>query len=266
MKISLLEIQNIKSIGEKIQLYFERGINIFIGPNGSGKSNVMDILNTILHTYFIWHWHENIEPYKIIYQKQNLEGFFDLSRHFDLGNTKSQEVSIEIEFSDDDLGNIKIIRDYFSEIVQTEKDLLKLQTSEIENIFSPFLTQVTQENLRANCKQKFTFNAQKLDQNSGDLWFEKCSDNNQKFWFRYLNCLEKVKYLIEKYNKNRADSDKIKELKFNFKFFSSNRFHEGQQFEISLPGQNRTQKYKENKQKTVRAASSDIDFSTFCFS
>ena len=32
MKITSLEIQNIKSVGDKIQLYFEQGINIFIGP------------------------------------------------------------------------------------------------------------------------------------------------------------------------------------------------------------------------------------------
>ena len=86
MKISSLEIQNIKSVGEKIQLHFEQGINIFIGPNGSGKSNVMDILNTVLHTYFIWHWHENIEPFgKITYQKQNLDGFFDLPKPGGIG-------------------------------------------------------------------------------------------------------------------------------------------------------------------------------------
>jgi len=30
MKISSLEIQNIKSIGDKIQLHFEGGVNIFI--------------------------------------------------------------------------------------------------------------------------------------------------------------------------------------------------------------------------------------------
>jgi predicted ATPase len=38
MKITNLEIQKIKSVGEKIQLHFEQCINIFIGPNGSGKS------------------------------------------------------------------------------------------------------------------------------------------------------------------------------------------------------------------------------------
>jgi chromosome segregation ATPase len=53
MKIFSLEIENIKSIGNRVQLHFDQGINILIGPNGSGKSNVMDILNTTLHTYFI---------------------------------------------------------------------------------------------------------------------------------------------------------------------------------------------------------------------
>lgn len=265
MKISSLEIQNIKSIGDKIQLHFEYGINIFIGPNGSGKSNVMDILNTVLHTYFIWHWHENIEPFgKITYQKQNLEGFFDLPKHFDLGDTKPQEISIEIDFSDDDLENVKIIRDHLSEITQTEKNLLKQQTSDIENIFNPLLTNATQENLGTNRKQKFTFNAQKLDQNSGDTQFNTYS-NEQKLWFRYLNYLEKIKYLIEKYNEDRADREKIGELKFNFKFFSPNRFHEGQQFEISLPEQSRTQKLKEIKQKTSKNTTSDITYSTYYF-
>lgn len=265
MKISSLEIENIKSIGDKIQLHFEQGINIFIGPNGSGKSNVMDILNTVLHSYFIWHWHENIEPFgKITYQKQNLNEFFDLSKHFDLGDTKTQEILIEIEFSDDDLENVKIIREHLSKITQTEKDLLKQQTSDIENIFNPLLTDATQENLGTNRKQKFTFNAQKLDQDSGESQFSSYS-SEQKLWFRYLNYLEKIKYLIEKYNEDRADSEKMRELKFNFKFFSPNRFHEGQQFEISLPGQSRTQKLKEIKQKTSKNTTSDITYSTYYF-
>lgn len=264
MKISSLEIQNIKSVGEKIQLHFEQGINIFIGPNGSGKSNVMDILNTVLHTFFIWHWHENIEPFgKITYQKQNLDGFFDLPKHFDLGETKPQEISIEIEFSDDDLENIQIMRDHHFIIAQIEKDLLRQQASEIENIFNQLLTNATQDNLKTNRKQKFTFNAQ-LDQNSGEAQFNTYS-NEQKLWFRYLNYLEKVKYLIEKYNEGRADSEKMRELKFNFKFFSPNRFHEGQQFEISLPGQSRTQKLKEIKQKTSKNTTSDITYSTYYF-
>ena len=60
MKINSIQIQNIKSVGGKIKLHFDEGINIFIGPNGSGKSNVMDILNIVIHTYFLWHWHENV--------------------------------------------------------------------------------------------------------------------------------------------------------------------------------------------------------------
>lgn len=265
MKITLLEIQNIKSVGDKIQLHFEQGINIFIGPNGSGKSNVMDTLNTVLHTYFIWHWHENIEPFgKITYQKQNLDGFFDLPKHFDLSDTKPQEIAIEIEFSDDDLENIKIIRENLTAITEIEKTLLKQQASEIESIFNSLLTNALDENLKSALKQKFIFNAQTLDQNSGDSQFTTYS-NEQKLWFRYLNYLEKVKYLIEKYNEDRADSEKIRELKFNFKFFSPNRFHEGQQFEISLHGQSRTQKLKEIKQKTSKNTTSDITYSTYYF-
>lgn len=264
MKINSIQIQNIKSIGDEIQLHFEQGINIFIGPNAGGKSNIMDILNIVLHTYFIWHWHESTEPLgKITYQKQNLEEFFDLAKHFDLGDTV-QEIGIEIEFSDDDLENINIIRQYLSAITQTEKDLLKQQTSEIKEIFEPLLTNASQEDIKCNLKQKFTFNDQKLEQNSGDSQFNTYS-KEQKLLFRYLNYLEKVKYLIEKYNENRADAEKIKELKFNFKFFSPNRFHEGQQFEISLPGQSRTQKLKEIKQKTSKSTTSDITYSTYYF-
>ncbi len=55
MIIKSLSIQNIKSIGNKINLHFEDGINILIGPNGGGKSNIMDILNIVLNTYFIFH-------------------------------------------------------------------------------------------------------------------------------------------------------------------------------------------------------------------
>ena len=265
MIISLVEIQNIKSIGEKIQFCFEKGINIFIGPNGSGKSNIMDILNTVLHTYFLWHWHENIEPFgKITYQKQNLDGFFDLSKHFDLGDSKPQEIAIEILFSNDDLENIKIIRKNLSNIAEKEKDLNRQQTSEIDNIFNSLLTSASQENLKNNLKQKFIFSAETLVLNTGEPQFNTYP-NEQKLWLRYLNYLEKIKYLIEKYNEDITDTEKIEELKFNLKFFSPYRFHEGQQFEISLPGQNRTQKLKEIKQKTSKNTTSDIAYSTYYF-
>jgi hypothetical protein len=116
---------------------------------------------------------------KIIYQKQNLDGFFDLSRHLDLGGTKPQEVSIEIEFSDDDLENIKIIKDHLSDLAQIEKDLSGEQISEIDSIFGPILSSTTQENVKSNRKQKFTFNAPKLDLNSGESQFNSYT-NEQK--------------------------------------------------------------------------------------
>jgi len=266
MKINSIQIQNIKSVGGKIKLHFDEGINIFIGPNGSGKSNVMDILNIVIHTYFLWHWHENVEAFgKITYQKQNLEGFFDLQKHFDIGDRQPQEIVIEIEFSDDDLENIKILRDNITLVLQTEKSLLQQQISEIENTFSQLFIDVSQDDLKNNLEQSFTFNAQTLDQESGNSQVGSYS-NPQKLWFRYLNYFEKVKYLIEKYNENKADAEKIKELKYVFKFFSPNRFHEGQLFEISLPGQSRTQKLKEIKQKTSKTATSDITYSTYYFS
>lgn len=264
MIISSLEIQNVKSIGEKVELHFEPDINIFIGANGSGKSNVMDILNTVLHTYFIWHWQENIEFDKITYKKENLSNFFDLPKHYDMVDA-NQEISIEMEFVNDDLDNIRIIRDCFFKITQTEKNLLKESAGEIEGIFNPLLINATQDDLETNCKQKFTFNAKKLSQDSGESQFGNYS-NAQKLWFRYLNYFEKVKYLINKYNEKPADGKKIKDLKCNFKFFPPNRFHSQGQNTISLPNQSMTQKYKESKEKTSQKISSDIAFSGFCFS
>lgn len=266
MKINSLQIQNIKSIGDSIKLYFEKGINIFIGPNGSGKSNVMDILNTALHAYFIWHWHENIEAFgKITYQRQNLDNFFDLPKHFDISDSKQQEITMEIEFSEDDLKNIKLLRENIALISQTEKELLRQQTSEIYNIFNPLLDIVQDNDLKNDLKHTFVFSAQTLDRDSGSTPLFESYPNKQKLFFRYLNYFEKIKYLIEKYNENKPDTEKMGEFKYIFKFFSPNRFHEGQQFEISLPGQNRTQKFKEIKQKTSKNTTSDISYSTYYF-
>jgi predicted ATP-dependent endonuclease of OLD family len=265
MKINYLQIQNIKSIGNVIKLNFEKGINIFIGPNGSGKSNIIDILNTALHTYFIWHWHEKVEPFgKIIYQKQNLEGFFDLPRNFDINGSQQQEIITEIEFSNDDLENVKIIRENIASISSIEKILLQQQQSEIENVFKELFEKVSHSDLSINLKQIFEFKAQDLDEESANSVYNTFP-NPKKLWFRYLNYFEKIKYLIEKFNDNKSDAEKINELKYIFKFFSPNRFHEGQQFEISLPGQSRTQKLKENKQKTTKNTTSDIAYSTYYF-
>ena len=265
MKIKTVKLQNIRSIGSRIAFHFEDGINILIGPNGSGKSNVIDILNIVLHTYLIWHWHQQEEDFgKITYHKQELDGFFDLSQHFDLGDTEQQEIKITLEFSQDDLSNMATIREHIDEIVQKEKDLAGTQNSDIEKVFKPRLSQVSSERLESCSTQSFRFAGSKLQRSLSGGFLQELTEV-QALWMSYLNYLEKIKYLIEKCNKEKPDAERLQELKCIFKFFSPNRFHENQQSQISLHGQSKTERYKLNKQKSSKTTSSDIDYATYYF-
>ena len=265
MIIKSIAIQNIKSIGKKIRISFEDGSNIFIGPNGGGKSNLMDILHITLNTYFIWHWQEEIQEFgRIIYRTQNLQNFFDLPQHDEIKDGLSQEIEIALSFSEDDISNIRILQENLEVISNKERDLLGKQQSDIENTFKPILESKDISELSQNRDQIFKISTNKLNTNTLKNLFNSFTEE-QKIFCRYLNYFEKVKYLIEKYNQQRNDDKKIHEFKYVCKFFSPNRFHEGQIFVISLPGQNRTEKYKKLKETSTSKTTTDIDYSTYYF-
>ena len=182
MIIKSIAIQNIKSIGEKISISFEEGANIFIGPNGGGKSNLMDILHITLNTYFIWHWQEEIQEFgRIRYRKMNLENFFDLPIHDIIRDGLSQEIEINLSFSDDDINNIKILKENLEKISNQERDLFRQQKSDIENIFKPLLENKDILELLKNRNQKFVINAKKLNDEVLQNSFQ--SFNEEKKYF-----------------------------------------------------------------------------------
>lgn len=265
MIIKSLSIQNIKSIGNKVTLHFEDGINILIGPNGGGKSNIMDILNIVLNTYFIWHWNENVQPLgKIRYTKENLANFFELSKHDEINDSQKQEIELELKFSEDDLRNIDILKSNLSRIAETEEAFFSEHQSEIKDQFNNLLNIDNFNNLKDNLTQRFSFSVPTLTTATANDVFNSFNEF-QKILFRYLNYFEKIKYLIEKHNEGKQKDEIIPEMKYMMKFYSSNRFHEGQGFEIALPGQNRIHKYKELKEKTSSKTASDIEYSTYFF-
>lgn len=42
MIVESLELDNFKSFGKKVQIFFRKGFTVISGPNGSGKSNIGD--------------------------------------------------------------------------------------------------------------------------------------------------------------------------------------------------------------------------------
>lgn len=52
MEIIRLEITNVKSFQDKVDLQFDPKFNILVGPNGGGKSNFLDILLIIFKIFF----------------------------------------------------------------------------------------------------------------------------------------------------------------------------------------------------------------------
>ncbi|MBK9299093.1 MAG: AAA family ATPase [Bacteroidetes bacterium] len=51
MRIDKIEIENFKNF-EKLEVNFEKGVNLFVGSNGSGKTSILEAINIALGGFF----------------------------------------------------------------------------------------------------------------------------------------------------------------------------------------------------------------------
>jgi predicted ATP-dependent endonuclease of OLD family len=118
MRISRLEITNVKSFQDKVDLQFDTQFNILIGPNGGGKSNFLDILLIILKRFFLYSYSVNDGMGIGAAEIQQLFSFEPPENHLDKFTADVSESQIKITFKVDaqDIKNIATINQYKKEI------------------------------------------------------------------------------------------------------------------------------------------------------
>ena len=115
MKLQRLQIKNVKSFKESIEINFNNDFNILIGPNGSGKSNLLDILTICLRQYFLHPYtvnenNDNQGFYKQILRNQAFRNIQQFLEKF-YGDTSESEITIDFVVKKEDIKNIEEIVD-----------------------------------------------------------------------------------------------------------------------------------------------------------
>lgn len=122
MKIKQIKIKNWRSFKNEVKVVFNSNLNILIGPNSGGKSNLLDIITIILKRYFLLEYQ--------IKDDQRGHGFVKIIERMDLFDNTEHQLSkyfgcndksfikITFEVEEEDINNIKIIRQFKSNFVK----------------------------------------------------------------------------------------------------------------------------------------------------
>src|SRR4028118_453328 len=118
MRIIRLEITNVKSFQDKVDIQFDPQFNILVGPNGGGKSNFLDILLIVLKRFFLYSYSVNDNMVTGVGEIQLLPSFDPAQNYLDKFSAYPSDSKIEITFKVDaqDIKNIATINQYKKEI------------------------------------------------------------------------------------------------------------------------------------------------------
>jgi len=118
MRIIRLEITNVKSFQDKVDIQFDPQFNILVGPNGGGKSNFLDILLIILKRFFLYSYSVNDNMVTGVGEIQLLPSFEPAQNYLDKFSAYPSDSKIEITFKVDaqDIKNIATINQYKKQI------------------------------------------------------------------------------------------------------------------------------------------------------
>jgi len=120
MKLQRIQIKNVKSFREPIDIEFNDDFNILIGPNGSGKSNLLDILTICLRQFFLQPYtvNENNDNQGFFRQIQQNQAFRNIQQFLEkfYGDTTDSEITIDFVVKKEDIDNV-------TEIIQKIEDI-----------------------------------------------------------------------------------------------------------------------------------------------
>lgn len=250
MKLQRLQIKNVKSFKELIDITFNNDFNILIGPNGSGKSNLLDILTICLRQYFLL-------PYTVNENNDN-QGFFkQILRNYAFtniqqflekfyGDTSDSEITIDFVIKKEDINNI-------GEIVDKVEDL-KTKLADYRNgrDYNGLLQQIQKWNKDILVEDEivsFKINNYNLSNSS--------ETPKHQLFIQYLNYFEFLLILIR-------EIPTIK-IHTNYLYFSPYRGANMQNLQADLSNQNFYQVLQEVINVTSKTVLSLINLATIYF-
>lgn len=127
MKITKIELKNVKSFKNTIEIPLNKGVNIFIGPNAGGKSNLLEIIQSFFNDLIL----EQIsisdnnkpqeKPFKIEPASSKKDNAIkDIFDKFAGNEDAPQEVTFFFEIEKDDINNITNFKQVVDKLVKFE--------------------------------------------------------------------------------------------------------------------------------------------------
>lgn len=115
MIVTHLKIKNARSFLDEAEVEFGRRLSIFVGPNGGGKSTLLDaiggtIRSKLLGSYKKENYNTPEMPNGFRLSRQNISNQHVLERHFETKSGQPQRIEIEVEASEGDVANIKLLK------------------------------------------------------------------------------------------------------------------------------------------------------------
>lgn len=114
MLVKKITIENVRSFLDRREMLFDGPISIIIGPNGGGKTNLLDVLNTMLRRYlfatrYFAQSHDAEQQIQWELRHNDQLNQMLLEKHSS-ARTRPQYVAIEIEVSQSDIDNMRLIQ------------------------------------------------------------------------------------------------------------------------------------------------------------
>lgn len=249
MKIEKISIDNVLSYKNKIEIDFNKDLNIFIGPNGGGKSNLLNIIICMLKKYCFKTFELQKNSQENIYSPKY--SFYEKSMHYNkkdnfflLPNKKNDsnksEIIIEILIEPVEVENIEEIFSKKQEIIEfIDREINSYHSMEpnennkemIKDIFN-----INIENIK-NIVEKEKRVKLKLVREKNEWNLEKDEQQDIFIYMKYFSVILDI-LAIKKIKHNIIN---------NFMFFEAYRNNSQETTIVSLTNSNNHQPYANNQ-------------------